>query len=109
MCLIDVYLFILCVYLYISRYPRFYVSTLRLSPRSSSLFCSLQVAKLEDKLEQFKFGLPTILLNSEKSIYESTKQEIDQVNKTSTVRLHEHHLKMIFSLVLKLNQNWKVP
>lgn len=42
----------------------------------------LLVTKLEDKLEQYKFGLPTLLISGEQEIYNSTKSEIDTVKKT---------------------------
>ena len=41
------------------------------------------VIKLEDKLEQYKFGLPTLLIAAEQEIYSSTKTEIDQVTQIS--------------------------
>ncbi len=46
---------------------------------SFSLFCV--VTKLEDKLEQYKFGLPTLLIKGEKNIYEGTRNEIDMVKR----------------------------
>lgn len=46
---------------------------------SFSLFCL--VTKLEDKLEQYKFGLPTLLIKGEKNIYEGSRNEIDMVKR----------------------------
>ena len=34
---------------------------------------------LEDKLEKYKFGLPTLLISGEQEIYRKIKEEIDNV------------------------------
>lgn len=49
--------------------------------RTLHLFLFTLVAKLEDKLDQYKFGLPTLLIKGEREIYRGTKDEIDKVNK----------------------------
>ena len=43
--------------------------------------CTFVVTNLENKLEQYKFGLPTLLISGEQEIYNQTKSEIDSVTK----------------------------
>jgi hypothetical protein len=42
---------------------------------------------LEDKLEQYKFGLPTLLISGEQEIYNQTKLEIDSVTKERDIEI----------------------
>lgn len=41
-----------------------------------------QVKKLEDKLEHYKFGLPTLLIASEQEVYRSNAEEINAVSQS---------------------------
>ena len=63
---------------------------------ASSMLITFLVAKLKEKLDSYKFGLPTLTLQTECKQYEAIKEEIEAVN---TLLADSRKLQLFFVLV----------
>lgn len=63
------------------------------------------VTKLDDKLEQYKFGLPTLLISGEQEIYQQTKEETEKVNTFYTLKMTHDYKYYYLCVVMLENKN----